>query len=294
MPYDAKVILDSISPAGVRLTTMELSYPRFVHSELLTHRTLSRNSSSSRAIPVTKMLEQVRNAPAGPVWWGKNQKGMQAKEQLQGCELAKAQEVWLKARDAMVAAAEVLQEVGLHKQIANRLLEPWMFIRVVVTATDWANFFHQRCHPDAQPEIQKVAIMARDARDASTPVKVEAGAWHLPYIREEDWAAVLDDPSVDNLSMGLLLKRVSVARCARVSYLTHDGRRDLMEDLRLHDQLAATARSDSPGHFSPFEHVATPLPDPYERVGNLRGWYQYRQEFRNQAGPPDPDVSNLR
>ncbi len=294
MPYNVKILADSIGPNGKRITTWELTYPRMVHAEFMTHRDFSRNAASSRAIPIEKMIERVRVDPAMPVWWGKNQKGMQAKEELTGEEQALAQIRWLMARDWAVDAARNLMETGLHKQIANRVLEPWMFITVICTATEYANWFALRCHPDAQPEIKWVADeMARQYADAQ-PRSLVAGEWHLPLVDADDIATLTeslrsgtnqhDGAPVDLSCMkDSTLRKVSVGRCARVSYLTHDGKRDMAADIELHDRLAQS------GHWSPFEHVAQALnpeitPGDREwRSGNLVGWRQYRKSFVNEV-----------
>lgn len=278
--YNARILADSISPDGVRLTTSELTYPRFVHSEFMTHRMFARNAASSRAIPIKKMIERVVDDPVLPVWWGKNQKGMQAKVELKGEELEAAQKEWLVARDDAVRHVEALMEFKLHKQIANRILEPWMWITVICTATETANFDALRCHKDAQPEIRRIAEMWSELRAANTPKELDYGQWHLPLVRDDE---------ADLWEMGIeAVRKVSVGRCTRVSYLTHDGQRDLEADLVLHDRIL------SAGHMSPFEHVARPVTDDdevytyeaghYGRVplskrwsGNLRGWVQYRK-----------------
>ncbi|MPY89522.1 MAG: hypothetical protein GEU99_16545 [Luteitalea sp.] len=258
MPYRADVLLDSLSPAGCRLTTFVLTYPRFVHAELLTHRLFSRNSSSSRAIPVKKLIEQVAEEAVVPVWWGKNQPGMQAREELGLTEQEEARRIWLSARDQAVAAARRLVEIGGHKQIVNRMLEPWMWITVILSGTTYENFFALRCHGDAQPELRTLAEMMREAYAASTPEAVPAGTWHLPFMRDDDRRLPLD-----------VQRKIAVARCARVSYLTHFGKRDIEKDVDLYERLLVDR------HMSPFEHVAVaslePIPD-----GNFVGWKQYR------------------
>lgn len=267
MGYSARILADSISDPMVRLTTMEITYPRFVHAEFMTHRVFSRNSASSRAIPIEKLIERVIEDPVIPVWWGKNQKGMQANEELTPEEQARAVLRWLNARDEAVGQARSLAALGVHKQLVNRLIEPWMWITVICTATDWGNFFNLRCHPAAQPEIRKIAEMMRDIYYGSEPTYVPTGGWHLPLLRDQDRELPIEQQ-----------KAVSAAKCARVSYLTHDGRRDISEDLRLHDQLVAS------GHWSPFEHVAKALPH-YAYVvytGNFRAWEQYRKGFQNE------------
>lgn len=316
-PYKVEIVLDSISPAGCRLTTWALTYPRFVHAELMTHRMFSRNSASSRAIPSEKMRRMIEEHPALPVFWGQNQSGMQARSELPSIEdLRRPIDIgpaivvevtpyeyvrsrWLQARDVMLRFSDELADlgkvhpdwagIGLHKQLCNRLTEPWMPITVLVSATSFANWFHLRDHKDAQPEIQVIATEMHYQYLESRPQELAAGAWHLPYIREEDrnivpWHAAANGGVLDDIGQETLLKKVSVGRCARVSYLTHEGKRDLEKDVELYDKLAATTQSEDPGHFSPFEHVAMALGRP-ERVGNFVGWRQYRKDFPNEAGP---------
>ena len=264
MAYSAKILADSFNSAtGGRLTTFEISYPRIVHGEIMTHRVMSRNSASSRAIPVTKLIKAVEEDPFIPIWWGKHQSGMQAHEELDETRLKAAREAWLGARDEAVNTAKYLNNLGLHRQIANRGLEPWMWITVIISATEWDNFFRLRCHPDAQPEIRKIAEMMQELYRNSTLEILLPGEWHRPLLFDE---ADLDDVSEENKC------KISVGRCARVSYLTHDGKRDIEADIKLHDRLLP------PKHFSPFEHVAQAWETPI-RSGNFTGgWHQYRQD----------------
>lgn len=265
--YSAKILADSIGPNGSRLTTMEITYPRFVHSEFMTHRVFSRNAASSRAIPISKMIERVMNDPVLPVWWGKNQSGMQANEELTGENLEQVKKYWYEARDDAVDIVRCLSNEGLHKQIANRLLEPFMWITVIVSATEWKNFFELRCHPDAQPEIQKIAYMIKELYDNNKPIKLGVGEWHLPLVDGNDGGELYDSGFTINDVV-----RISVGRCARVSYLTHDGKRDPQADIELHDRLMKS------GHWSPFEHVAQATK--YQQWdGNFFGWMQYRKRF---------------
>ncbi len=277
--YECEILADSIGPSGKRLTTVCVTYPRFVHSELLTHRMFSRNSASSRAIPNEKLRQRIIDDPAMPVWWGKNQSGMQAREELEYYEPKEingvriismrdtAKKAWLEARDKMLEVSEQLANIGLHKQLCNRLIEPWMPITVIISATEWENFFRQRCHPDAQPEIRVAAEAIRDAMAKSVPQRLDAWEWHLPLIRDEDRIA----PPPDGVITYDQLVPLSVARCARVSYLTHDGRRDPKADLELYERLIAN------GHWSPLEHAAQALHQP-TRVGNFLGWQQHRAD----------------
>jgi thymidylate synthase ThyX len=276
MGYSARVLLDSVSPAGVRLATLEVTFPRFVLAEFNTHRVMSRNSASSRAIPTSKLIERVLNDPVVPLEWGRNKAGMSADDVLSDEEAAQAERVWLEARDAAVAHARRMLELKVHKQELNRVLEPFLWHTVIVTASEWENFFLLRCALNAQPEIRKAAIAMREAIDASHPAAVEMGAWHLPLVQEDERALDIE-----------VQKKISAARCARVSYLTHEGTREIEKDLELHDRL----KSDR--HLSPFEHVATPSGDA-EFHANFRGWLQMRREIEAAtwpslaARPPQP------
>ena len=196
---------------------------------------------------------------------------MQANEELDGDARRMAERMWLVARDQMLAAVEKLGEYGLHKQLANRLIEPWMFITVIVSATEFDNWFHLRNHKAAQPEIAWVAKAMWAQYNESPPHEVPAGAWHLPLISGEERMCGDFD----------MLKKVSTGRCARVSYLTHDGTRDMVKDIELHDRLCSGPQTGEPGHWSPFEHVAQALATP-ERSGNFIGWKQYRKEFETE------------
>ena len=290
MTIEAKIIADSISPEGKRLTTMQLRYPRFIHAEFMTHRMFSRNASSSRAIPVKRMIEDLRRDPAMPIHWGSNKPGMQAGEQLDPDSVGTCQSIWLDARDDAIRKAEWLMKNGLHKQIANRILEPWAHINVVVTATEWSNFFALRRHEDAQPEIKALADAMWDAMQESEPSLLHPDDWHMPYVTFEDWNASAYLNTINDRQE--LLRKVSAARCARVSYLTHDGRQtSFEEDLQLYNRLVGS----QPLHASPAEHQATPDTvgqkdvwtefDNPELHGNFDGWIQYRKTLAGENTP---------
>ena len=286
MTIQAKIIEDSISIEGKRITTFQLLYPRFIHAELMTHRIFSRNASSSRAIPVKKMIQMVREDPAMPIHWGMNQSGMQANEQLQDDAILHVQELWIKAAYHAANYAEKMMNIGLHKQVANRILEPFQHISVVLTATEFDNWFELRAHPDAQPEIQQLAIQMQGAMLASTPKILKVGEWHLPYVTEDE----RNDQFFKNNPE--LLRQVSAARCCRVSYLKHDGSAaSISDDLALCEKLVGA----KPLHASPFEHQATPdivIPNPFvcdgkvwdspELHGNFVGWIQYRKQIEHR------------
>lgn len=300
MTIAAKIIADSISPDGIRLTTMQITLHRYVLAEFNTHRQFSRNFRSSRAVPVAKLLGEVRVNPAMPVAWLKNRPGMQASEPMSADEEARAREEWLRAANDAADHAERLAELGLHKQWANRGLEPYLYVHGVVTATEWANFYALRRHPDAQPEMKALADAMWEAQQASEPKPLRPGEWHLPYVRVDNLrdlrlrygydypgplARTVDQETVVNEAV-----RVSVARCARVSYLTHEGKTPSVEDdLRLYDRLVGSV----PLHASPAEHQATP--DAFEPEypiarwahpelhANLVGWVQHRRTLPNES-----------
>jgi thymidylate synthase ThyX len=270
MAFEVKIIEDSLYE-GSRLTTFQLKYPRFIHSEFMTHRVFSRNASSSRAIPVEKMIEQVRNDPAMPVHWGKNQSGMQAHEELTGIELARTKLDWVNAYLQAAAIAERMATYGAHKQVVNRILEPFQWISVVCTATDYQNFFDLRCHEDAQPEIKVLADMMKKVYDENKPEELTLTEYHLPYVSSMERSQYSKPDCV----------KFSVARCARVSYLTHDGQNPSPEkDITLYDRLVGSR----PLHASPAEHQAKPW-NPYKTSeggwhmnGNFSTkWNQYRK-----------------
>jgi thymidylate synthase ThyX len=252
----AKIIADSINLTGQRLTTIEVRYPRFIHSEFMTHRAFSRNAASSRAIPNNKLVSQVRNNPAEPIAWGRNRSGMSADTELDDEMIATIRREWHELARHTADVAERWAGMGLHKQVVNRVLEPFLPITVIVTATEWNNFFVQRISTHAQPEIEKLATEMKSALDGNKPETLRAAEWHTPYVTP----AEMDLPIFQRC-------KISVARCARVSYLNHQGVRDLDADVKLYERLL------SDGHHSPFEHVATPV---LGRVANFEGWGSLR------------------
>lgn len=286
MTITAKVIADSISEHSPRLNTLQLRYPKFIHGEFLTHRLFSRNSSSSRAIPVERLVKDVMEDPVIPSHWGANQRGMQADKEcselvhiggmwfnMDGKLLADDttnERAWLLARDNAVKIALSFANAGYHKQIVNRIIEPWCHINTVVTATEWSNFFALRRHPDAQPEMRALADAIFFAMSESRPRELNVDEWHTPYMDAASWKG-----STEAI-------KLSVARCARVSYLTQEGKIPLAdEDLKLYDRLMGQA----PLHASPAEHQAKPdRPGPHKEEwqnphlhGNIRGWCQWRK-----------------
>ena len=272
---EAKIVKDSISPDGVRLTTYVLTYPRFIHSEFMTHRMFSRNASSSRAIPVKKQIEMVANNPAIPLAFTKNKAGMQGGDALDGKQAELAEQVWMHACFHAMDKAKMLADLDVHKQYANRILEPFSHITVVCSATEYANFFALRNHPMAQPEIAELAKQMWEAYKTNEPDKLEYGQWHLPFIGKDEFIdTVLFPRSSDSIQLNQLIK-CSVARCARVSYLNHEGKKpSVVEDFQLYDRLVGSA----PIHASPAEHQAQCSAAQYF-VGNFRSWSQFRKQI---------------
>jgi thymidylate synthase ThyX len=313
----AQVIADSVHDTS-RLTTFEVTFPRFILAEFNTHRMLSRNSASSRAIPVWKRLAEAIDNPFIPLQFGKNKAGMQSAEEVSEEDNQGARENWLVGRNIAVIQAFMLAggeeqimkdsrdnlqaieickqikllagaypdviakmrtlPVGVHKQHANRVLEPYAWHTVIVTGTAWRNFYALRASKMAQPEIQALAIAMARVHSKSVPRELEAGEWHLPLVNDEDRREISD---------GLKLARISSARCARVSYLTHEGKRDIEADLKLADRLQES------GHMSPFEHPARApekgIHHKWLNGGNFSNpWTQYRKMIGNEG-----DFSNL-
>jgi len=265
MTITAKIIADSITEDGNRLTTMQLMYPRFIHAEFLTHRVHTRSASSSRAIPIAKMIESIRKDPAMPIHWGKNQPGMQADEEIDKIAMHRAKGAWLGAMDSACRYAEELANLGVHKQIVNRLLEPFQHIHVVVTSTEWDNFFALRDHPNAQPEFQELAGQMHCLHLMNTPKPVAFGDWHLPYTQDSDGAVPVR-----------IIK--SAACCARVSYTNHEGKESTEEeDSKLYLRLIMA----DPPHMSPVEHQAMAVPGD-KFYANFRGWRQHRWELERR------------
>ena len=240
------------------LSTLLLRYPRCIHSEFMTHRALSRNAASSRAIPVEKLIKDVMENPFVPMFWGKNQKGMQAGEECSTQvrwpdynDPLHREESWLRAGDAAINAASAFAEAGYHKQIVNRLLEPFAHITTLVSATEWDNFLELRDHPDAEPHIQVLAQEIRKClEDESTIQTLHPGQWHAPFVDYTPGHAFFIDGNVIHPQEAI---KLSVARCASTSYKTVDGFDMTLERaIDLHDKLV----SSRPIHASPAEHVA--------------------------------------
>lgn len=253
-----KVVADSISFTKNRLITFELTYPRIIHAELLTHRTLSRNAMSSRAVPIKTLIDQVVNSPAQPIEFGKNKTGMSSDGELDAfVEGYTANEWWNLAGLSASRFANAFAEAGYHKQVANRLLEPFQFMKTVVTGTEFDNFFKLRLAADVDPTMKELASCMKEAYDSSTPELLKAGEWHTPYVehfRESDGGATLEY-IVDNISVTLEeAKAISASSCAQISYRNIDNSYD--KAMKIYDRLGVGTEHF---HASPFEHQGTPM-----------------------------------
>jgi hypothetical protein len=260
----------------------------------------SKNAASSRAIPIEKMIDQIQENPAMPTHWGKNQAGMSANEELDNwqqkeredglirTDMGQAKNIWIDARDSSIKFVQQLNDIGLHKQIANRILEPWFHIRIILSGTDFENFFALRVHKDAHPDLQKLAGLMLDQYNASEPTSIKAGGWHIPFgdkIDEEKLMLAINNMNIDyhwalgntNLVIEKYKEKIAIARCARISYLNYEGKDDYEADIKLCDRLF----KNTPKHLSPTEHVAESQ-DNNERIGNFCGWKQYRYFFPDQ------------
>ncbi len=268
MTINATIIQDSVSLEGLRVTTFELEYPRFIHSELMTHRLFSRNAASSRAIPISAMNERVAHSPASPVHWGQNQPGMQANQELSESAQSVAKMHWRNAVLSAVSYSETLNAVGVHKQIANRVTEPFQIMKTIVTATEWDNWYYLRNHSDAQPEIHALAKIMYEEHQNSVPMLINSGEWHVPYVkrtRSNVGEMYYGNPG-EYLSDGDA-RIISASCCAQVSYRKND---DSLEKAKsIYDRLI----NSTPMHASPVEHQATPMMFA-SKVGGGMHWEQ--------------------
>lgn len=297
---EAKIIADSISPDGIRLTTFEVLYPRWILAELNTHRVFSRSAASTRAVPIKKQLEYILDNPAMPVFFGRNQKGMQSSTPLEDSEVQDCHRIIKETLGFVAGKVEELSSLGLHKQHSGRYLEPWMHVKSVITATEYDNFFALRRHKDAQPEIQELANCMWQAREQSSPQQLAPRQWHLPYFEATNmvntWesTALKEDGSRYTLDEAI---KISASCCAQISYRSLDT--SIEKAMKIYDALVTS----KPVHASPFEHLGTPMvectnetmmnaatmPSTWQAgvthmdknynlwSGNFKGWVQYRQ-----------------
>ena len=267
---------------GVEIVSWLLRYHRFVHGELMAHRVFGRNAASSRAIPVARVIREVLRDPAVPVAWGRAQRGMTAGAALSPARAWLCRRLWLSARYPAVAAAWAMSRLGIHKQHANRVLEPFQWMTCVVTATDWGNFYALRTAADAQPEMRELAMAMLRAHAASVPKVLQPGDWHLPFWRPEDETALTGLTAAADLPPHAVVNcrlKVCTARCVRASYANFYGKDDWGADIGLHDRSVALR------HFSAFEHCAVAA-ECRHPCGHLRGWKPYRKSFSGESGEP--------
>ncbi len=310
MSYEAKVIMDSITARGHRLTTMQITFPRIILAEFNTHRMFSRNSASSRAIPVEKRIASINFDPFVPEAYGRNQKGMQAADDLSGTDDLRARDVWFGAMGSAVQSAAALAAIGVHKHWANRLIETYAWQTVVVSSTEWTNYDALRDHKAAAPEIQRVTRMMGQARAESKPVLLTVGSWHLPYVSTPDGSIPMADAMVASrfastlgIKTSVVLRMMSTGRCAAVSF-------NRQETTEAEKAVDIYQRLKASGHMSPFEHPARPMTQfEYENLfnqpelewtgeghsdgwkevgrthycGNFQGWVQDRKMIPGEA-----------
>ena len=325
----ARVVLDSVGPHGVRVVTVEARYWRMIHSELCTHRSFSRNAASSRAIPFYRevrcpvcsetpvqdvcercgddgmvaadncMYEMIDTDPFMPEFLGAEQKGMQSGKSLSFADYTTASDLIDDLRRRALDTGKRLHDLGLHKSIINRYVEPWMYSTTLITATEWANFFRLRIHPKAEKHFDKVARLIREAIRRSEPQQLKTGEWHTPYIRPSEGDAIAGSVALDipapnpEYRKRKAVAMVSAGRCARLSYLTHDGKRDFRADIdlckRLIDPKHDDGTDDDAIHASALEHTVRCEASADYRSGPLLGWHQFRKDFpRENVGGIGP------
>lgn len=273
--YLVEVVADSVGPHGVRIATLRTRYPRFIHAEMLRHRVFSHSVSSSRAIPPEKLIEQVRTSPFVPETFNARVKGMGVGEAIEDQELAR--EIWLDASKAAAHRAEMLSRLDCDKSRVNRLLEPFLWVTDLITATEWSNFFALR-QPDnddpvpqldhgAQPEFQIIARMMRDAMLQSEPRELVYGDWHLPYVDPDGLERAGDYEAHSDKDVA----GVSAGRCFVSSY----DKLDEITGEHPSESYARYERGVGMSHWSPMEHPAQ-CRRPGEGEKPLRGWKSLR------------------
>lgn len=314
----AKVIAKSHDGRGNEIVTFEIEYPRIIHSELMTHRLFSRNAASSRAIQVKTLIQMVRDEPAKPYRFGANQSGMQDKgvehDGIVGAGYT-GREWWNLAALSAARFAEELAEAGYHKQVVNRLLEPFQRMKTVVTATEYENFWWLRVDADADPTIEALAIAMHKEYEAAESELLQPGQWHTPYVQhfyeniglegDDVWVFCgyyVEDENGEKVILDVEeAKAISSSCCAQVSYRRLNSTKD--KALEIYGRLLTGRKV----HASPFEHQATPMQetDGYKNMepykcnweegvthmdrdgdlwsGNFKGFIQHRQLLDNHT-----------
>jgi len=270
---EVKIIAASLHAKGDvnPLITIHARYPRFIHSEVMTHRVFSRNARSSRAVPVSKIIEEVETNPVIPWHWHKNQPGMQGFIEHNNSVKYfsdysifddKREDAWLGARDQALKFAKAFMEAGYHKQIVNRLLEPFMWIDTLITSTEWDNFFELRLDETTEPHFRDLARAIKNKFQDIDFEQLDFNQWHLPYVTQRE---------KESLDIETQLK-ISAARCARISYKPFDGGFDIEKEIIRYEKLIES----NPPHCSPIEHQAKVVN--HDTFSNLAsGWLQFRK-----------------
>lgn len=263
---------------NTQIATFEVFIPRCILAEMNTHRIFSRNTGSTRAIPTKRSIQNIKDAPFIPFYFGENKKGMQSKTLMSPTKAFLAKQVWNTHRIFTLWCTAALAKLGLHKQWTGRLSEPHSYVRQVITATSFDNFFGLRIDKDAQPEIIVAAYLMRQQLSLSKPKSLspaystQSHGWHLPYITESERQRFKNDP--------LFLAKLSAARCARTSYLTQEGAEPNIEkELATFKKLV----NSDPIHASPLEHQAYALNSINDTSRNFKGFKQYREHYENSG-----------
>lgn len=309
----AEIILGSENELGNKIVTWKLTFPRIILAEFNTHRMVSKNSASSRAIPFQTLLKRVKEEPFIPIKWLSEHTGMQGFEELndRGKELAES--AWLLARNRAVEQAEYLDSIKVSKQFVNRLLEPWMWHTVIATGTDWENFFALRAHHMAEIHIQDLAYKMLEEYNKYEFQKLKPGEWHIPFDDKIDEVELYElsnyktktgivSSEIEDFKIeqqGLRVK-ISVGICAGISYGRIKEKIDIADMIDLHDSLVIRPYSGKRGtrdfldpiHASPTEHQAKAFggEDYYSSMedglglisGNFTGFEQYRKMLPNE------------
>lgn len=301
----AEVVKHSVTESGKEIITFSLKYGLIVHAELLRHKLLNHSVKSNRAIPCKTIRREVLDDPYVPIHFGSNQPGMVAKLPHPYQRLVRS--VWRAARYPAVGVNWLMDKLGVHKEVCNRLLNSWQWVRQTLTATEFDNFYNLRIHQDAQKDIYVLAKSMYEAKKESSPEVLRAGEWHVPYVDTKRVYGIWEyyDNDGTQLSTEDAMK-CSAARCARSSYDNHDGgKSNLQTDSKLYNTLIES----EPVHASPCEHIGSPMitgPILFTEVeteangvwekgvthldrygnfwsGNLKNWIQYRQLLSNNS-----------
>lgn len=302
MEQTAEIIADSKNEFGQRITTFKLTFWRALLAEVNTHRMLSRNSASSRAIRFENMVKSVQENPFIPIKWMKDHSGMQGVEYFEDeQDIQDLTKAWLAARNSAVGHAQILNHQGLTKQICNRLLEPFMYHTCLLTGTEFENFTALRAENMAEIHFQDLAFKMLNVMNESEPKQLKAGEWHIPFGDQFDnelvWNSMEDHQMIGKTPLDAKIA-LATTRCARISYIVpgNEQKVDYLADLKLHDRLASS------GHMSAFEHCARAMNETeYEEhsvtyinqqtglmdttfgvCGNFTGFIQYRKMFENE------------